>query len=99
MTLSKQIVIVAIVAAVGGAGYYSWPVAKTDAASSKAAFKAPRQPGVVEASAATVQRMERVIEAVGTTRQSARSKLPHFRPAVSLNHSYRREQKSNPALY
>ena len=68
MTLSKQIVIVAIVAAVGGAGYYSWPVAKTDAASSKAAFKAPRQPGVVEASAATVQRMERVIEAVGTTR-------------------------------
>ena len=68
MTLSKQIVIVAIVAAVGGAGYYSWPVAKTDAASSKAAFKAPRQPGVVEASAATVQRMKRVIEAVGTTR-------------------------------
>ena len=72
MTFSKQIVIVAIVAAVGGAGYYSWPVAKKDAASSKAAFKAPRQPGVVEASAATVQRIERVIEAVGTTR-AARS--------------------------
>ena len=72
MTFSKQIVIVAIVAAVGGAGYYSWPVTKTDAASSKAAFKAPRQPGVVEASAATVQRIERVIEAVGTTR-AARS--------------------------
>ena len=68
MTLSKQIVIVAIVAAVGVAGYYSWPVAKTDAASSKGAITAPRQPGVVEASAATVQRMERVIEAVGTTR-------------------------------
>ena len=72
MTFSKQIVIVAIVAAVGGAGYYSWPVSKTDAASSNAAFKAPRQPGVVEASAATVQRIERVIEAVGTTR-AARS--------------------------
>ncbi len=72
MTFSKQIVIVAIVATVGGAGYYSWPVSKTDAASSNAAFKAPRQPGVVEASAATVQRIERVIEAVGTTR-AARS--------------------------
>ena len=72
MTFSKQIVIVAIVAAVGGAGYYSWPVAKKDAASSKASFKAPRQPGVVEASAATVQRIKRVIEAVGTTR-AARS--------------------------
>ena len=68
MTFSKQIMIVAIVVAVGGVGYYSWPLAKTDNASSRTAVKAPRQPGVVEASVATVQRMERVIEAVGTTR-------------------------------
>ena len=72
MTFSKQIVIVAIVAAVGAGAYYSWPPAKTDPASSRPATKIPRQPGVVETSAATLQRIGRVIEAVGTTR-AARS--------------------------
>ncbi len=72
MTFSKQIVIVAIVAAVGAGAYYSWPPAKTDPASSRPASKTPAQPGVVETSAATLQRIGRVIEAVGTTR-AARS--------------------------
>jgi len=72
MTFSKQIMIVAIVAAVGAGAYYSWPPAKTDTASSRPTSKIPRQPGVVETSTATLQRIKRVIEAVGTTR-AARS--------------------------
>ena len=68
MSLSKQIVIVAILAAVGAAGYYSWPLAGTETAVSKAKTDAGRKPGVVEAAAVSLRRLDRVIEAVGTTR-------------------------------
>jgi len=57
-----------ILAAVGAAGYYSWPLAGSESASSKANTSPPRKPGVVEASTASMQRIDRVIEAVGTTR-------------------------------
>jgi len=68
MSLSKQIVIVVILAAVGAVGYYSWPLAGTEIALSKAKTSAGRKPGVVEAVAVSLRRLDRVIEAVGTTR-------------------------------
>ena len=68
MRFSRQIIIVAILAAVGAAGYYSWPLAETESASSKAKPSAVRKPISVEASAASMQRIDRIVEAVGTTR-------------------------------
>ena len=68
MSFSRQIIIVAILAAVGAAGYYSWPLEATESASSKAKPSAVRKPISVEASAASMQRIDRVVEAVGTTR-------------------------------
>ena len=60
--------IVAILAAVGAAGYYSWPLEATESASLKAKPSAVRKPISVEASAASMQRIDRIVEAVGTTR-------------------------------
>ena len=60
--------IVAILATVGAAGYYSWPLEATESASLKAKPSAVRKPITVEASAASMQRIDRIVEAVGTTR-------------------------------
>jgi membrane fusion protein (multidrug efflux system) len=60
--------IVAILAAVGAAGYYSWPLEATESASLKTKPSAVRKPISVEASAASMQRIDRIVEAVGTTR-------------------------------
>ena len=60
--------IVAILAALGAGGYYSSLLEATESASPIAKPRVARKPISIEASVASIQRIDRVVEAVGTTR-------------------------------
>tara|TARA_Y100001934_G_C12308813_1_gene753837 strand:+ start:210 stop:1340 length:1131 start_codon:yes stop_codon:yes gene_type:complete len=68
MSFTRQIMIVAILAALGAGGYYSSLLEATESASPIAKPRVARKPISIEASVASIQRIDRVVEAVGTTR-------------------------------
>ena len=99
MSFSRQIMIVAILAAVGAAGYYSWPLAGTENASSKAKSGATRKPVAVEASAASMQRIDRIVEAVGTTRAVRSVQIAPLLAGRVVSHGCHTQRKSRPDLF
>ena len=68
MSIKKQILIIIAIAAIGLVGYQAWHSYSTPADASAQQSGPPRKPTPVETAPATLRQLDRILEAVGTTK-------------------------------